>query len=145
MRVVIVGCSRLGARLADTLDREGHSVTIIDVDSTAFRRLNPSFSGSTVIGTGIDEDILLTAGTDTADVFIAATNGDNRNIMAAQVCQKIFRVPRVVCRIYDPVRADTYQRLGLSTVCPTTLISAQILDQVLSAVEEPLPARTAEG
>ena len=132
MRVVIVGCSRLGARLADTLDREGHSVTIIDVDSTAFRRLNPSFSGSTVIGTGIDEDILLTAGTDTADVFIAATNGDNRNIMAAQLAKQAFNVSHVLCRIYDPVRAETYRSLGIDTICPTVQV-ANLFLQAISA------------
>jgi trk/ktr system potassium uptake protein len=133
VKVVIVGCSRLGARLADSLDREGHAVTIIDVDSTAFRRLNSSFSGSTVIGTGIDEDILLTAGTDTADVFIAATNGDNRNIMAAQLAKHAFNVNQVLCRIYDPVRAETYRSLGIETICPTVRV-ANLFLQAISAV-----------
>ena len=98
-------------------------MTVIDVDSTAFRRLPPSFSGSTVIGTGIDEDILLSAGTDTADVFIAATNGDNRNIMAAQVAKHAFSVDQVFCRIYDPVRAETYRRSGIDTICPTVQVA----------------------
>jgi len=132
VKVVIVGCSRLGARLASTLDREGHSVTIIDVDSTAFRRLPSSFSGSTVIGTGIDEDILLSAGTDTADVFIAATNGDNRNIMAAQLAKHAFSVDQVLCRIYDPVRAETYRSLGIDTICPTVQV-ANLFLQAISA------------
>lgn len=132
MKVVIVGCSRLGARLAGTMDREGHSVTIIDVDSTAFRRLPSSFSGSTVIGTGIDEDILLSAGTDTADVFIAATNGDNRNIMAAQLAKHGFSVDHVLCRIYDPVRAETYRSLGIDTICPTVQV-ANLFLQAISA------------
>jgi trk/ktr system potassium uptake protein len=132
VKVVIVGCSRLGARLADSLDREGHSVTVIDVDSTAFRRLQPSFSGSTVIGTGIDEDVLLTAGTDTADVFIAATNGDNRNIMAAQLAKHAFSVNHVLCRIYDPVRAETYRSLGIDTICPTVQV-ANLFLQAISA------------
>jgi trk system potassium uptake protein TrkA len=118
--------------LADSLDREGHSVTVIDVDSTAFRRLQPSFHGSTVIGTGIDEDILLTAGTDTADVFIAATNGDNRNIMAAQLAKHAFRVNHVLCRIYDPVRAETYRSLGIDTICPTVKV-ANLFLQAISA------------
>ena len=132
MKVVIVGCSRLGARLAGTMDREGHSVTIIDVDSTAFRRLPSSFSGSTVIGTGIDEDILLSAGTDTADVFIAATNGDNRNIMATQLAKHAFNVDQVLCRIYDPVRAETYRSLGIDTICPTVQV-ANLFLQAISA------------
>jgi trk system potassium uptake protein TrkA len=130
VKVVIVGCSRLGARLADSLDRESHSVTIIDVDSTAFRRLNSSFSGSTVIGTGIDEDILMTAGTDTADVFIAATNGDNRNIMAAQLAKHAFNVNLVLCRIYDPVRAETYRSLGIETICPTVQVANLFLQAI---------------
>jgi trk system potassium uptake protein TrkA len=132
VKVVIVGCSRLGARLAGTMDREGHSVTIIDVDSTAFRRLPSSFSGSTVIGTGIDEDILLSAGTDTADVFIAATNGDNRNIMATQLAKHAFNVDQVLCRIYDPVRAETYRSLGIDTICPTVQV-ANLFLQAISA------------
>jgi trk system potassium uptake protein TrkA len=127
VKVVIVGCSRLGARLADILDREGHNVTVVDIDSTAFRRLSPTFSGSTVIGTGIDEDILLSAGTDTADAFIAATNGDNRNIMAAQLAKHAFNVDQVLCRIYDPVRAETYRSLGIGTICPTVQVAELFL------------------
>lgn len=109
---------------------------MIDTVSRAFRRLPTDFSGQTIIGTGIDEDTLKAAGIEEASAFVAATNGDNRNIMASQVVQKIFGVPKVVCRIYDPVREETYRRLGLSTVCPTTLISAQILDQVMSLSED---------
>lgn len=130
MRVVIVGCSRLGARLAAVLDNQGHSVTIIDLDSSAFRRLPDSYSGATVIGTGIDEDILLSAGIDNADIFIAATNGDNRNIMAAQMAKKEFGVQQVLCRIYDPVRAEKYHSLGIETICPTT----RVADMFLSAI-----------
>lgn len=131
-----MGCGRVGARVATMLDANGHDVTVIDTQSRAFRRLTPEFSGQTIIGTGIDEDTLKAAGIEEAVAFVAATNGDNRNIMASQVCMKIFNVPRVVCRIYDPVREETYRRLGLSTVCPTTLISAQILDQVLAPIED---------
>lgn len=136
MKVVVMGCGRVGARVATVLDANGHDVTVIDTQSRAFRRLAPEFGGQTIIGTGIDEDTLKAAGIEEATAFVAATNGDNRNIMASQVCMKIFKVPRVVCRIYDPVREETYRRLGLSTVCPTTLISAQILDQVLSPIED---------
>jgi trk system potassium uptake protein TrkA len=111
-------------------------VAVVDVESRAFQRLPASFRGSTVLGTGIDEDTLRSAGIEDANVFVATTNGDNRNIMASQVAKKIFGVPRVVCRIYDPVREETYRRLGLLTVCPTTLVSTLILDQVMAPIEE---------
>lgn len=136
MKVVIMGCGRVGARVASLLDHTGNHVTVIDVDSRSFRRLPTGFRGETIIGTGIDEDVLRRAGIEDADAFIAVTNGDNRNIMAAQVARLIFEVPEVVCRIYDPVREDTYRRLGLTTVCPTTTISAIILDQVMRAGSE---------
>ena len=132
MKAVIVGCSRLGARLATILDSRQIDVTVIDVDSLAFRRLPESYHGSTVIGTGIDEDVLLSAGIDRADLFIACTNGDNRNIMAAQLAQNAFDVPQVLCRIYDPVRADTYRTLGIETICPTV----EIADLFLGAIDK---------
>ncbi len=133
MKAVIMGCGRVGARIAGHLDHTGNDVSVIDTDSRAFRRLPAGFGGETIIGTGIDEDVLRKAGIEQADAFIAVTNGDNRNIMAAQVARIIFNVPEVVCRIYDPVREDTYRRLGLTTVCPTTTISAIILDHVMRA------------
>jgi len=133
MNVVIMGCGRVGARVASLLDHNGHSVTVIDTRAAAFRRLSFEFKGETLIGTGIDEDVLRRAGIENAHAFIAVTNGDNRNIMAAQVARAIFSVPEVIARIYDPVREDTYRRLGLSTVCPTTTVSALILDQVISS------------
>jgi trk system potassium uptake protein TrkA len=141
MKVVIMGCGRVGARVAGLLDHTGNQVTVIDTDSRAFRRLPPSFGGETIIGTGIDEDVLRKAGIEDADAFVAVTNGDNRNIMAAQVARLIFGVPEVVCRIYDPVREDTYRRLGLTTVCPTTTVSAIILDQVMHSSGEETRAR----
>ena len=133
MKAVVMGCGRVGARIAGLLDQSGNRVTVIDTDSRAFRRLPAGFGGETVIGTGIDEDVLRRAGIEDADAFIAVTNGDNRNIMASQVARLVFQVPEVVCRIYDPVREDTYRRLGLTTVCPTTTISAIILDHVMRA------------
>jgi trk system potassium uptake protein TrkA len=107
-------------------------VTVIDVDSTAFRRLPGTFNGSTVVGTGIDEDVLLAAGIDRADIFIAATNGDNRNIMASQLAKKAFNVGHVLCRIYDPVRAETYKSLGIETICPTV----RVADLFMTAIQE---------
>jgi trk system potassium uptake protein TrkA len=133
VKIVIMGCGRVGARVASILDHHGHDVTIVDTNAIAFRRLSPDFRGDSVIGTGIDEDILRRAGIEGADVFIAVTNGDNRNIMAGQVARTSFGVENVIVRIYDPVREDTYRRLGLGTVCPTTTISALIIDQVMGA------------
>jgi trk system potassium uptake protein TrkA len=136
MKAVIMGCGRVGARVASLLDHTGNDVTVIDVDSRAFQRQPKTFGGDTIIGTGIDEDVLRRAGIEDADAFIAVSNGDNRNIMAAQVARLVFNVPEVVCRIYDPVREDTYRRLGLTTVCPTTTISAMILDSVMRASDD---------
>ena len=133
MNVVIMGCGRVGARVASLLDQNGHTITVVDTHSTSFERLAQDYSGDTVIGTGIDEDILKIAGIEKAHAFIAVTNHDNRNLMAAQVAQAIFKVPQVIVRIYDPVREDTYRRMGLTTICPTTTISAMILDQVIGS------------
>jgi len=121
MRVVILGCGRVGATLAQMLDEEGHDVTIVDLNIDAFRRLSPEFKGTAVVGTGIDEDVLRRAGIEQADAFVAVTNGDNTNIMASQVAKRVFGVPKVVVRIYDPVREETYRKLGLDTYCPTVL------------------------
>lgn len=138
MKAVIMGCGRVGARVATLLDQDGHDVTIIDRLTTAFERLPREFSGNTIIGTGIDEDVLKLAGIENATVFVAATSADNRNIMGAQVAKTIFNVPHAVVRIYDPVRADAYRSMGLITVCPTTTISAVILDQITEATANQL-------
>lgn len=130
MNVVVIGCSRVGARVASMLDHNGHRVTVVDTRSSAFQLLADNFGGDTVIGTGIDEDVLRVANIEKADALIAVTDFDNRNIMAAQVARTIFKVPQVILRIYDPVREDTYRRMGLTTVCPTTTISAMILDHL---------------
>lgn len=133
MKVVIMGCGRIGARLANMLDAEGHDVVIIDLNQDAFARLSPSYGGQTVVGTGIDEDVLKRAGIEEADAFVAVTTGDNRNIMASQIAKHVFNVPEVLCRIYDPVREDTYHLLGLDTVCPTTMISNVMREHILNA------------
>ncbi len=130
MNVVIMGCGRVGARVATALDQNGHGVTIVDRLSGAFERLPKEFGGNTVIGTGIDEDVLKLAGIETTDVFIATTNADNRNIMGAQVARTIFDVPCVIVRLYDPVRAEAYQEIGLHTICPTSIISDRILEKI---------------
>ena len=122
MRVIILGCSRTGATLALGLAEQGHNVTVIDFDSRSFARLGLGFPGDTVLGTGIDEDVLRRAGIEQADAFIALTNGDNTNIMASQVAKEVFHVAQVICRIYDPGRETFYRDvIGLTTISPTRL------------------------
>ena len=130
MKVVIMGCGRVGAELAALLDSEKHQVTILDVNSRSFSRLIPTFKGNALIGDGTDEDSLRKAGIEEADAFIALTQGDNRNVMAAQIAKYIFRVPKVICRIYDPLRGELYQNLGLEAISPTTVF-AQLLKERL--------------
>lgn len=125
MKVLILGCGRVGSRIAHQLDREGHSVTIIDRDPGAFKRFemrgvfSNEFRGSFIVGDGTESDLLRKAGIEDADSFVAMTDGDNRNIMAAQIAQHMFNVPTVVCRIYDPIRTEVYRKLGLQVFCPT--------------------------
>ncbi len=133
MRVVIVGCGRVGGLLAGRLSGSGHDVSVVDGDSRSFRRLPERFPGRVVLGTGIDEDVLRTAGVERANVFVAVTHDDNTNIMAAQIARKVFGVEHVVLRIYDQARADVYRQLGLSVICPTTMVAGLIQDEVLQA------------
>ncbi len=126
MKIVIMGCGRVGARLALMFDGDGHTVAVIDLSSEALLRLGDAFTGVTVVGTGIDEDVLRHAGIEQADVFLALTSQDNPNIMAAQIAQLRFHVPRVITRIYDPAREDTFHDIGLETICPTTLVASRI-------------------
>jgi trk system potassium uptake protein len=119
VKVVILGCGRVGATLATQLSKAGHTVSVIDNNSDAFQRLDSEFQGERVTGNGVDEDVLRRAGIESADAFVAATNGDNRNIMASQIAKEIFHVQKVVCRIYDPIRQITYSELGIETISPT--------------------------
>ncbi len=130
MNVVIMGCGRVGARLAGIMNSEGHKVTLMDVDPYSFRRIPPDFGGEAIIGSGTDEDALKKAGIENADVFVAVTQGDNRNVMAAQIAKHIFNVPRVVCRIYDPIREEMYRELGIETISPTK-VGANLLREVI--------------
>ena len=127
-----MGCSRVGARLAGLLDADGHSVTILDTDTYSFRRLPPTFKGNALVGNGLDQEVLKRAGIEEADAFVATTQGDNRNIMAAQIAKHIFNVPKVVSRIYDPLRQELYSTLGLETISPTTIF-AEILREKLES------------
>jgi len=135
MKVVIMGCGRVGAELAALLDSEGHQVTVLDIDSGSFRRLVPTFKGTALLGDGTDEDSQRKAGIEEADAFVAVTQGDNRNVMGAQIAKHIFNVPRVLCRIYDPLREQLYQSLGVEAISPTTIF-AQILKGKLTKTGE---------
>jgi len=126
MKIIIMGCGRVGARLASLLDEDGHDVTVLDNDTYSFRRLPSSFGGTALFGNGIDEEALKRAGIEGADLFVALTQGDNRNVMSCQIAKHIFHVPRVVCRIYDPLREEMYASLGLETLSPTKIF-AQLL------------------
>jgi trk system potassium uptake protein TrkA len=123
MRVIIIGCGRVGARTAAELDSRGDHVTVIDVDQRAFSRLPSTFGGVTVRGSGTDEDILRGAGADLADLLMALTEGDNRNTLGAQLGKHIFGIPRVIAKINDPLRAEAYRTLGLETLCRTVAIA----------------------
>ena len=137
MKAVIVGCGRVGATLAAQLDKTGHQVVILDVSSAAFERLPSSFGGSAIRGDGTDEDVLRRAGAEGADVFLALTEGDNRNVMAAQLAAEAFHVDRTVAKINDPVRAEAYTHLGIASLCRTNLMT----DAVLSFLDFDLPSR----
>ena len=126
MNVIIVGCGRVGAELAKILVKDGHEVTILDKDADAFGRLPEELAVTKVVGDGTDMETLVRAGVKSADAFAAVTNGDNRNIMAAQIAQRMFEVPNVVCRIYDPLRQKTYKALGLRSISPT-IVGAKLL------------------
>ena len=122
MKTVIVGCGRVGSVLADAFDRAGHQVIILDMETTAFDRLPGAFKGAAVRGDGTDEDTLRRAGAEAAEVFMAMTEGDNRNVMSAQLAVEALHIPRVIAKINDPVRAAAYAELGISTLCRTGLM-----------------------
>ena len=132
MKIVILGCGRVGSTLATMLDQSGHEVSVIDYSSEAFQRLSPDFRGETIPGNGVDEEILIRAGIKEADAFAAVTNGDNRNIMASQIAKEIFNVKKVMCRIYDPIREETFRELGMETICPTKVGAQMFFDELVA-------------
>ena len=132
LKIVILGCGRVGSTLATMLDQGGHEVSVIDFSSDAFQRLSPDFRGETIQGNGVDEEILTRAGIKDADAFAAVTNGDNRNIMASQIAKEIFKVKKVVCLIYDPIREETYHELGLDTISPTKVGAQMFFDALVA-------------
>lgn len=126
-----MGCGRVGTLIAQRLEESGHTVAIIDQNREAFRRLGPNFQGITLTGVGFDRDILIQAGIERADAFAAVSNGDNSNILAARVARENFGVSNVVARIYDPGRAEIYQRLGIPTVATVIWTADQILRRLV--------------
>lgn len=128
MHVVIMGCGRAGASLAKRLESDGHTVAVIDRDPASFRLLGPGFQGKTVAGVGFDPNPLTEAGIERADCFVAVSSGDNSNIVSSIVAKDVFRVPRVITRIYDPRRAQIYRRMGIPTVAPVTWGISRIMD-----------------
>jgi len=130
MNIIIMGCGRVGARLAEALDTEGHNVTITDYEPFALKRLPLNFSGTALVGNGLEEETLLKAGIENADVFVSCTPGDNRNVMACQIAKHIYNVPRVVSRIYDPIREEMYRSLGIESVSPTTVVADLLKEKI---------------
>lgn len=135
MKVLITGCGRVGGFLAGLLDSEGHDVTIVDIDKGAFVHLPDSFKGTTHLGNGVDLDVLREVGVDKADAFLALTQGDNRNLMAAQIAKEIFRVKRVVAKVNDPIRAQIYREKGIITFSRTTILGLLLHAMLMEETE----------
>jgi len=132
-----MGCGRVGSTLARSLEDRNHTVAVIDSDPDAFRRLGPAFNGDKVTGYGFDQQVLEKAGIKRADAFAAVSSGDNSNIIAARVARETFGIQQVVARIYDPGRAEVYQRLGITTVATVKWTADQVLRRILPAGAEP--------
>ncbi len=136
MKAVIVGCGRVGAGLADELDRAGWSVLIVDLSTAAIDRLPASFGGTAIRGDGTDEDVLRRAGAEGADLFLSLTEGDNRNIMAAQLAIDVLGARQTIAKVNDPVRAEAYAHLGIAALCRTNLMTAAVLGLLGMPVSE---------
>ncbi len=135
MRIVVMGCGRVGSSVADGLARIGHDIAVIDRDSAAFHRLSPEFSGERVVGEGFDRDVLLRAGVQSADAFAAVSSGDNSNIISARLARDTFGVQRVVARIYDAKRAAVYERLGIPTIATVPWTTDRMLHALVRETE----------
>jgi trk system potassium uptake protein TrkA len=135
MRVIIVGCGRVGARVAAELDQRGEHVTVIDTSPRAFNRLPQSFKGETVRGSGTDEDVVRGAGAEQADILMALTEGDIRNALAAQLGKHTFGIPRVIAKINDPLRGEAYRALGLETICRTIILGDALVTAAVEGAE----------
>jgi len=137
VHIVIMGCGRVGSMLARSLEQRGQSVAVIDMNSEAFRRLGPDFTGRTIKGMGFDREVLLRAGIQEADGFAAVSSGDNSNIIAARVVRETFEVDNVVARIYDPGRAEVYERLGIPTVATVRWTADQVVRRLMPSGSVP--------
>lgn len=133
MYVIIVGCGRVGSELAKLLTNEGHNVVIIDRNQDSFDRLGNTFNGLSLVGNGFDLVLLRQAGIEKTDAFCAVTNGDNTNLISAQVAKKIFKVPKVIARVYDPRRANIYRALGMDILSGTILFASMIRDKIVES------------
>jgi trk/ktr system potassium uptake protein len=133
VKIVVVGCGRVGAFLAGLLDKGGHEVTIVDLERSSFTHLPADFHGTTLLGNGTDLDILRQAGVDKADALLTLTQGDNRNLMAAQIAKEIFGVKRVLAKVNDPIRSQIYREKGITTISRTTILAtllhAMLMDE----------------
>lgn len=138
MNVIIMGCGRVGEQLSVLLQREKHNITVIDYNPQALARLGPGFKGKKVLGIGFDRDVMLAAGIEDADAFAATSSSDNANIVAARIARNYFQVPRVVARLYDPRRAEIYQRLGLLTISSTTWGAERIRELLTHSELDPI-------
>ncbi len=130
--IVIIGCGRLGSQLANQLSRGGHSIVVIDADEETFGDLSPGFSGFRVVGDATRISVLKEAKLDQADVFFATTHSDTVNLMVAQIARKLFNVPQVLARVFDPRREEIYSQLGIETICPTSVAAEMFLMAVAS-------------
>ncbi len=144
LKIVILGCGRVGSTLAKQMSQEGHKVTVIDLTRDAFRRLGTKFAGQKIVGTGLDQDTLRTAGIEAADVFIAVSPGDNTNVMAAQIAREVFGTPRVIARVYDPIRAQSYREMNIETLCTTTLAAGMMHAYALGTSDSDTLRRSAQ-
>src|SRR3989338_4153661 len=133
MHIIIAGCGRVGSELGRLFSNEGHDVVIIDKNKTSFDRLRGAFNGVTLVGSAFDVELLKQAGVEKADAFCAVTNGDNTNLISAQVAKKIFNVPKVIARVYDPQRAHIYTALGMDVISGTILFAAMIRDKIIES------------
>jgi trk system potassium uptake protein TrkA len=140
MKYLIVGCGRVGATVAKLLAVESHDITVVDENPAAFKRLGNHFTGRVEVGTGIDYDVLKRAGAETSDGFVAVTDGDNRNVMAALIAQRMFGIKKIVARIYDPPRGQLYRDLGIETVCPTTIGAKIVRDRLMHMPYDSVPS-----
>lgn len=128
MKIIIIGCGRVGAGLAKALGVRGHNVTVVDHDVRSFERLGANFKGKTVLGLGFEKEVLVQAGVEKADALAAVLDGDDENVVIARIAKVLFRVPRVAARIYDPRKADIYRQFGLQIVSPVSLAIAKLME-----------------